>query len=113
MAVTLQSAADGDTKTVHETLALCGESICEVAAETNNETVDERVNPEGPAELVLDNPPPIRINSRLLFSFAFPVPASPLRLRTVSPNAAPFDTHHRVVAVITLGPFAPVNSVAL
>src|SRR5580692_4793294 len=54
LAVTLQSAADGDTKTVHETLAQCGESICEVAAETNNETVGERVNPEGPAELVLD-----------------------------------------------------------
>ena len=31
LAVTLQSAADGDTKTVHETLAQCGESICEVA----------------------------------------------------------------------------------
>jgi transposase len=54
LAVTLQSAADGDTKTVHETLAQCGESICEVAAETNSETVGERVNPEGPAELVLD-----------------------------------------------------------
>jgi len=54
LAVTLQSAADGDTKTVHETLAQCGENICEVAAETNNETVGERVNPEGPAELVLD-----------------------------------------------------------
>src|ERR1700735_1689598 len=45
LAVTLQTAADGDTKTVHETLAQCGESICEVAAETNNETVGERVNP--------------------------------------------------------------------
>jgi transposase len=54
LAVTLQSAADGDTRTVHETLAQCGESICEVAAETNNETVGERVNPEGPSELVLD-----------------------------------------------------------
>src|SRR5271169_318968 len=54
LAVTLQPASDGDTKTVHETLAQCGESICEVAAETNNETVGERVNPEGPAELVLD-----------------------------------------------------------
>jgi transposase len=54
LAVTLQSAADGDTKTVHETLAQCGEGICEVAAETNNEAVGERVNPEGPAELVLD-----------------------------------------------------------
>src|SRR5579862_9476533 len=55
LAVTLQSAAYGDTKTVHETLAQCGESIGEVAAETNNETAGERVNPEGPAELVLDN----------------------------------------------------------
>jgi transposase len=54
LAVTLQSAADGDTRTVHETLAQCGESICEVAAETNNEAVGERVNPEGPSELVLD-----------------------------------------------------------
>jgi hypothetical protein len=49
LAVTLQPATDGDTKTVHETLAQCGESICEVAAETNNEKVGERVNPEGPA----------------------------------------------------------------
>jgi hypothetical protein len=54
LAVTLQPATDGDTKTVHETLAQCGESICEVAAETNNEKVGERVNPEGPAEAVLD-----------------------------------------------------------
>jgi hypothetical protein len=54
LAVTLQSAVEGDTKTVHETLAQCGESICEVAAEANNETVGERLNPEGPAELVLD-----------------------------------------------------------
>jgi len=54
LAVTLQSAGDGDTRTGHETLAQCGESICEVAAETNTETAGERVNPEGPAELVLD-----------------------------------------------------------
>lgn len=54
LAVTLQPATDGDTKTVHETLVECGLNICEVAAETNNETVGERVNPEGPAEAVLD-----------------------------------------------------------
>jgi len=54
LAVTLQSASDGDTKTVHETLAQCGENVCEVAAETNNEKVGERVNPEGPTEAVLD-----------------------------------------------------------
>jgi transposase len=54
VAVTLQPATDGDTTTVRETLAQSGESICEVAAETNNEEVGERVNPEGPAEVVLD-----------------------------------------------------------
>jgi len=54
LAVTLLPATDGDTKTVHETLAQCGESICEVAADTNNRMVGERVNPEDPAELVLD-----------------------------------------------------------
>jgi transposase len=54
LAVTLQPATDGDTTTVHETLARCGESICEVAAETNNEKVGERVNPEGPVDVVLD-----------------------------------------------------------
>lgn len=54
VAVTLQPASDGDTTTVRETLAQAGESICEVAAETNSEEVGERVNPEGPAEVVLD-----------------------------------------------------------
>jgi transposase len=54
LAVTLLPATDGDTTTVHETLAQCGESICEVAAVTNSEEAGERVNPEGPAELVLD-----------------------------------------------------------
>src|ERR1700678_3981494 len=34
VAVTLHGEDVGDTKTVHETLAQCGESICEVAAET-------------------------------------------------------------------------------
>jgi transposase len=54
LAVTVQGAADGDTKTVHETLAQCGENISEVATEINNEAAGERVNPEGPAEAVFD-----------------------------------------------------------
>jgi transposase len=54
VAVTVQPATAGDTKTIHETLAQCGEHISEVAAETNNPRVGERVNPEGPAEIVLD-----------------------------------------------------------
>jgi transposase len=54
LAVTLQHATEGDTTTVHETLAQCGEHISEVASETNNAKVGERVNPEGPAEVVLD-----------------------------------------------------------
>jgi transposase len=54
LAITIQPATAGDTQTVHETLAECGEQICEVAADTNNEGVGERVNPEGPAEVVLD-----------------------------------------------------------
>jgi len=51
LAVTLQPATAGDTNTVHETLAQCGEHIREVAA-TNNDA--EQLNPEGPAALVLD-----------------------------------------------------------
>jgi transposase len=51
LAVTLQPATAGDTSTLHETLAQCGEHIREVAA-ANNEA--EQLNPEGPAELVLD-----------------------------------------------------------
>src|SRR6202044_317405 len=56
LAVTLQPAAAGDTKTLYETLTQCGEHIREVAAETNVETDNkaEQLNPEGPAELVLD-----------------------------------------------------------
>jgi transposase len=53
IAVTLQPATAGDTNTVHETLAQCGEHMREVAATANQETA-EQVNPEGPAELVLD-----------------------------------------------------------
>ena len=52
LAVTLQPATAGDTNTLHETLAQCGEHIREVAADTDNKA--EQLNPEGPAELVLD-----------------------------------------------------------
>jgi transposase len=52
LAVTLQSATAGDTNTVHETLTQCGEHVREVAVGTGNKA--ERLNPEGPAELVLD-----------------------------------------------------------
>ena len=52
LAVTLQPATAGDTNTLHETLTQCGEHIREVAADTDNQA--EQLNPEGPAELVLD-----------------------------------------------------------
>src|SRR6202050_3078648 len=52
LAVTLQPATAGDTNTLHETLAQCGEHIREVAAATDNQA--EALNPEGPAEVVLD-----------------------------------------------------------
>jgi transposase len=52
LAVTLQPATAGDTNTLHETLTQCGEHIREVAAEIDNRV--EQMNPEGPAELVLD-----------------------------------------------------------
>ena len=51
LAVTLQPAAAGDTNTLHETLAQCGEHIREVAG---GDAGPEQLNPEGPAELVLD-----------------------------------------------------------
>lgn len=53
VAVTLQAATAGDTNTVCETLAQCGEQIREVVAEISPKT-EEIVNAEGPAELVLD-----------------------------------------------------------
>jgi transposase len=53
LAVTLQPATAGDTHTLQETLTQCGEHIREVAADTEAEAV-EQLNPEGPAELVLD-----------------------------------------------------------
>ncbi len=52
IAVTLQPATAGDTKTVCETLTQCGEHVREVAAEIKGKA--ERLNPECPAELVLD-----------------------------------------------------------
>lgn len=54
VAVTIQGADQGDTATVMETLAEAGIAIAEVACATNNEEVGERVNPMGPAEVVLD-----------------------------------------------------------
>jgi transposase len=52
LAVTLQHATAGDTNTLHETLTQCGEHIREVAGDIDNN--DRQMNPEGPAELVLD-----------------------------------------------------------
>jgi transposase len=52
LAVTLQPATAGDTNTLHETLTQCGEHIREVAADTDHKA--KQLNPEGPAELVLD-----------------------------------------------------------
>jgi hypothetical protein len=54
LAVTLQPATAGDTNTLPETLAQCGEHIREVAVETRNEAGPGQLNPDGPAELVLD-----------------------------------------------------------
>ncbi len=52
LAVTLQPAVMGDTQTVYETLTQCGGHVREVAAHGESKT--EQLNPEGPAELVLD-----------------------------------------------------------
>jgi transposase len=52
LAVTLQPATAGDTNTLQETLTQCGEHIREVAVDTEDKA--EQLNPEGPAELVLD-----------------------------------------------------------
>ena len=54
VAVTLQGADQGDTTTIVETLSQAGTQIAEVAVAVNNEEAGERVNPEGPAELVTD-----------------------------------------------------------
>ncbi len=53
LAVTLQPATAGDTNTLQETLAQCGEHIREVAADTGEEAA-KQLNAEGPVELVLD-----------------------------------------------------------
>jgi len=54
LAVTLQPATAGDTHTLPETLTQCGEHIREVAVETSYEAGPGQLNPDGPAELVLD-----------------------------------------------------------
>lgn len=54
VAVTLQPADEGDTTTIVETVAEAGERIAEAAAETNDGRSGERVNPEGPSEVVTD-----------------------------------------------------------
>lgn len=54
VAVTVQPADEGDTSTIVETVAEAGERIADAAAETNNEEDGERVNPEGPSEVVTD-----------------------------------------------------------
>jgi transposase len=54
VAVTVQPADEGDTTTIGETVAEAGERISETAAATNREEVGERVNPEGPREIVTD-----------------------------------------------------------
>lgn len=51
VAVTLQPATDGDTRTVYETVCEAGENICEAARSTSEEAA---ANAEGPAEIVLD-----------------------------------------------------------
>jgi transposase len=53
VAVTVQPATAGDTYTVYETLATCTEQIREAAA-TLSEEHSAAINPEGPAEVVLD-----------------------------------------------------------
>jgi transposase len=54
VAVTVVAGDAGDTATILETLPQAGEHIAEVACTTNNETVGERVHPEGPVEAVGD-----------------------------------------------------------
>jgi transposase len=54
VAVTVQPADEGDTSTIVETVAQAGEQIADTAAETNSDDAGERVNPEGPREVVTD-----------------------------------------------------------
>src|SRR4051812_38356024 len=53
LAVTVQPGAAGDTHTVYETLATCSEQIRKVAATLDGQD-SGALNPEGPAEVVLD-----------------------------------------------------------
>src|SRR5207253_682255 len=53
LAVTVQPAAAGDTHTVYETLGACIEQIREATATLNGED-STAINPEAPAEVVLD-----------------------------------------------------------
>jgi transposase len=53
LAVTLQPAVAGDTHTVYETLAQCGENIRQAAAQSD-ERANTGLNAEGPAEAVFD-----------------------------------------------------------
>lgn len=54
LAVTLHGADEGDTQTMHDSVAEAGEAIADAAAEVNNEQVGELVNPEGPDAAVTD-----------------------------------------------------------
>jgi len=54
VAVTVQPADEGDSATIVETVAEAGERIAETAVETNCEDAGERVNPQGPREVVTD-----------------------------------------------------------
>ena len=54
LAVTLEGGAGGDTQTIRETLPQAGEHIAEVACATNNQEVGERVQAQGPEEVVAD-----------------------------------------------------------
>jgi transposase len=54
VAVTVAGGDAGDTATILETLPQAGEHIAEVACATNNEEVGERVQPQGPVEVVGD-----------------------------------------------------------
>lgn len=54
VAVTVQGANQGDTKTIRETLATAGETIAELALAVNGEEHGEKVNAEGPEEVVTD-----------------------------------------------------------
>lgn len=54
VAVTVDGGAAGDTQTILETLPQAGEHIAEVAFATNSQEVGERVQAEGPQEVVAD-----------------------------------------------------------